>query len=65
MRLTEEEKREMLEEAADVRRREDFRKARELMRKMTFEQYLRWLTEMTRLFPREPRKPVEYKKVLL
>ena len=65
MKLTDEEKKGLLEDAADPQRREDFRKARELLRKMTFEEYVRWLTEMSRIFPAEPRKPVEYKNVLL
>ena len=65
-KLTEVEKREMLEDARDPQRLQDFRKLRNSVPKMTFEKYVRWLTQITTLFhERTARKPVIYKNVLL
>lgn len=59
-------KSEMLADARDPKRREDFRKVRALAPKMTFEEYVLWLTQITGLFPEQkPRKFVEYKRALL
>ena len=65
-RLSEEEKREILEDAADPKRREDFRKLRELKPRVTFEEYVSWLTQIHALFPPPPRRYFkEYKNVLI
>ena len=66
IKLTEKERREMLADAKDPKRRQDFRTARALAPRLTFEEYLVWLTQFTELFPeRKPRKFVEYRRSLL
>ena len=56
----------MLKDAADASRREDFRIGRKLVTKMSFEDYVRWLSKITRLFPEaKSREFIPYRKVLL
>ena len=56
----------MLKDAANASRREDFRTARKLVPKMSFEDYVRWLSKITRLFPEsKSREFVPYRKILL
>ena len=50
-RLSPKEKKEMLEDAKDPRRREDFRKVRGLLQKMRPEEYIRWMTKVSTLIP--------------
>ncbi|OGR82597.1 MAG: hypothetical protein A2901_00660 [Elusimicrobia bacterium RIFCSPLOWO2_01_FULL_54_10] len=65
-KLSGQEKREMLEDAADKTRRDDFRASRKLSPKMSFEEYIHWLSKITSIFPEtKPRKFVAYRKVLL
>ena len=66
MRLSEEEKREMLEDAQDPLRRDDFRQAAASLRKLTLEEYVSWITQVHSVFPlRPPRNFVEYKNILI
>jgi hypothetical protein len=65
MSFNEQYKKEMLEDARSIERRQDFRRACLLMKSRTFEEYLVWLTRMTtsQFPPCRPRR-VECKKVL-
>lgn len=65
-KLSVEEKNEMLEDAKDIKRRDDFRKVRGQMKRMPIDEYIHWLTQLQKLIPeRLNRKPVVYKKVLI
>ncbi len=65
-KLTLREKKEMLADADNLDRREDFRIARKLAPKRSFEEYIHWLSKVTSLFPEpSPKKFVRYKKDLL
>ncbi len=64
--LSSQEKAEMLADAEDDNRREDFRKARSFLKKTNPEDYIRWMTKIfTLVSVRQPRLPVVYKNVLL
>ena len=64
MKLTEIEKKEMLEDAKDKKRREAFRKIKAPFHHKTFEEYINWLEEMQTVFQiKEERKIVNYKNV--
>jgi hypothetical protein len=64
--LSDDERREMLADARDPKRREDFLVADRLTPPMTFDAYLTWLTEMARQFPKPQRTEVTvYQRVLL
>ena len=66
MKLTPEEKRELLEDARDPQRREAFQRARNSIPRMSIEQSLHWLTETARAF-RVPvsTRIVRYARILL
>ena len=64
MKLSEVEKKEMLEDGKDKKRMMDFRKASSSERKMSFEEYIAWLTEMQELNPvKTEKKFIAYKNV--
>jgi hypothetical protein len=64
--LSEQDKKEFLEDGLDPTRRERFRKAKQFDVPITMEQYLQWLTDMARWFPTPPRSDVKhYDRVLL
>ena len=65
-KLTEAEKKEMLEDGRSLKRRTDFRMAREVATRRSFEEYLHWLTETTSAFPEPARREfVVYRNTLL
>ena len=67
--LTERQKEELREMAASASLREEFRTLSRNSRKIdsqpTIDQFVRWLTDMSRMFPQNenPRRFVEYAKV--
>lgn len=64
MKLSEIEKREMLEDGRNKKRMMDFRKAKSSSRKMSFEEYIAWLTEMQKINPvKTGKKFVVYKNI--
>ena len=67
MKLTKEEKREMLEDSQSQERMRDFRFLRESRPKLAFEECLAWLTQLQQLpfFRPRPNRFVEYHKNLL
>ena len=67
MKLTEQEKQEMLEDAQSPDRRRDFRILRDSKPKLTFEECISWLTQLQQLPFFRPRanRFVEYRKNLL
>ena len=56
--LSEDEKREMLEDALDERRREAFRAARALTHSGTLEDYIEFLSQHMGLVPFRPRRSI-------
>lgn len=64
MKLSKIEKREMLKDALDKGRRYDFRKARIVKSKMSFEEYVSWLNELQSVLPKiKQREFIRYKNV--
>ncbi len=64
-KLSESEKSEMLEDAADAERAADFRRVNSLAPKRSFQESLAWLTDINRMFPSGPRKSIDYKNQLI
>lgn len=66
MKLSEQEKKELLEDGKDIQRREDFRKAKNSSLEINFEEYLLWLEEVQKVGRTNlDRKFVFYKTVKL
>ena len=66
MNLTDQEKREMLEDGLSMARQKAFRSAPKPPHPATFEDYIAFLDDMASLSPHPPRPPiVRYKNVLL
>jgi hypothetical protein len=66
MKLTDIEKKEMLEDGLSVERRDMFRRAPRPQPPATFEDYIALLDDLTALAPHPPRPPiVRYKNVKL
>jgi len=64
MKLSEIEKKEMLEDGKNKKRTMDFRKAKYSGKKMSFEEYIEWLNEMRKIRPIKANKNfVIYKNV--
>ncbi|PIU83362.1 MAG: hypothetical protein COS68_04450 [Elusimicrobia bacterium CG06_land_8_20_14_3_00_38_11] len=64
MKLSEVEKKEMLEDGKNKKRTMNFRKGRYIHKKMSFEEYIDWLQEMQKIHPvNPPREFVVYKNV--
>jgi hypothetical protein len=56
--LSDDERREMLEDALDERRRAAFRAARELSQSGTLDDYIEFLSQHRGLVPFRPRRPI-------
>ena len=66
MYLSDKDRREMLADGLDPKRRDDFLVADRLAPPIPFEVYLQWLTDMSKWFPQPPRRDfLDYKRNLL
>ncbi|MEW6555996.1 MAG: hypothetical protein AB1349_01425 [Elusimicrobiota bacterium] len=64
MKLSEIEKKEMLEDSKSKKRMLDFRKIQHIQKKMAFEEYIEWLMEIQKIHPVKPNKnSVIYKNI--
>ncbi len=67
MKLSDQEKQDILAEATDLKRRADFERAKEFKRPLSPDDYLCWLTQLQEAIPIPviPKQFVTYKNVLI